>query len=85
MNISSSNPLIYILNVIGLVLFLIISATLGFVLLAIGLGLVALFASYLGFTRWRLRRKAEKNPNGQTPGSVIEGEYRVVRDSKDSE
>ncbi len=82
---NSKNPLVSVLNVIGLVLFVAIAATLGLLVLAVVLGLMAIAAGALSVQRYRFRRQQEKsgskthsaNDSSKSP-EVIDGEYRVI-------
>lgn len=57
---------------------LVVSALFGFVVFVAALGLVLLFALYLGARIWWLQRKAGRSPDSE----VIEGEYRIVRETR---
>ena len=81
---NQNNPLVTVLNIIGLVLFVAVAATLGLLVLAVVLGLMALAAGALGIQRYRFRRQQKKAGSNQTAKEstkrpeVIDGEYRVI-------
>lgn len=78
---ASNNPIVAILNVIGIAVFVGISIMLGFIVIAIVLGLGALLAGYLGFQRFRFNRKKSKIKT-RSHETVIEGEYKVISDEQ---
>jgi len=70
------------LAILLIVPVLLAAMLLGFILFIAVLGLAALFATVLATRLWWLRRKLRKNGNG---GMVLEGEYVVVREQRDSD
>jgi len=56
---------------------LVVAALFGFVVFVAALGVVLLFALYLGVRIWWLRRKIRRAPDS----TIIEAEYRVVQDT----
>jgi len=60
---------------------LVVAALFGFVVFVAALGVVLLFALYLGVRIWWLRRKARQNAGSE----AIEGEYVVIRKARDDD
>jgi len=60
---------------------LVVAALFGFVVFVAALGVVLLFALYLGVRSWWLRRNARQNAGSE----AIEGEYVVIRKARDDD
>lgn len=80
LNRSAGNP--SLLARIGAGIAVVLAVVAGLALSAFFFGfflvVAGLFAAWLGWQRWRLRKHLRKNPAAQGQTTVIQGEYEVI-------
>jgi hypothetical protein len=82
---SSGNPLAQIVSVLLFGVLLTVALIMGFVMIAMLLGLAVILTVVFVVRAWWLRRKFRGGPPGGGPGAtntkrMIEGEYKVVNE-----